>query len=96
MYLKHQAQLYDLHTHLMGMGSANFWIDTIILDPSVMPNNATFKAEENRKIRDDLSPLVWDEGKSRFVDVKESAKFFNELIEKILCLSLRLSIEQST
>ena len=40
--LKEEPYLCDLHTHLMGMGNANFWIDTILMDEFVMPTNDTF------------------------------------------------------
>ena len=32
MMLKRQSQLYDLQTHLLGMGSDKFWIDMIIMN----------------------------------------------------------------
>ena len=80
MVLKRQPQLYDLHTHLLGMGNASFWIDTILMDENVMPTNATFR--NNQQIRADLCPLVWNRNKKGgFVDGREVARFFHYLTE---------------
>ena len=57
MTLKEQPYLYDLHTHLLGMGNPGFWIDTVLMDVFVMPTNYTFKHDQ--RIREALCPLVW-------------------------------------
>lgn len=57
MILKEQPYLYDLHTHLLGMGNPGFWIDTVLMDEHVMPTNSTFKHDQ--RIREAFCPLVW-------------------------------------
>jgi hypothetical protein len=52
-------ELRDIHTHLMGMGSAQFWCDNIVFDDAVLPAHATF-CEEDSTARDILGPLLWD------------------------------------
>lgn len=56
MILQEEPELYDLHAHLLGMGNAGFWIDTILMDESIMPKHQTFLDYED--IREALCPLV--------------------------------------
>ena len=80
MLLKRQPGLYDLHTHLMGMGSSNFWIDMVMMDDFIMPPHKSFIDHEH--VRTNLCPLVWDKkDDTGFVDGDESAKFFRYLIK---------------
>jgi hypothetical protein len=80
--LKEQPELYDLHAHLLGMGNAGFWIDTILMDESIMPKNEIFKCETDKTVREALCPLVWDKNTDTgFVNGKKAAEFFNFLIE---------------
>ena len=86
MILKEEPYLCDLHTHLMGMGNANFWIDTILMDESVMPPNVKFN--DDLGIRKAFGPLVWNKtdgpngSKSGFVKREETAEFFDYLVRK--------------
>ena len=84
MILKAQSQLYDLHTHLLGMGNPGFWIDTILMDRKIMPTNRDFKdSVYGETLRHKLCPLVWDkEGHTGFVDGIHAANFFSHLVEK--------------
>jgi hypothetical protein len=65
--LKSQSQLYDLHTHLLGMGNVDFWVDTILMDSDIMPTNSDFMNDET--IRRKFCPLIWDRiGHTGFLD----------------------------
>ena len=84
MILKCQPQLYDLHTHLLGMGNASFWVDHILINEDIMPTNKTFRDKDNGRIRQKLCPLVWDKtGNSGFVDGRKVAEFFTYLTTNI-------------
>lgn len=76
--LNSQNHLYDLHTHLMGNGSYEFWIDEILENSDILPQHSDFQAYE--KYRLDICPLVWNEEDLRFVDGTRAAKFVNDLI----------------
>ena len=78
--LNAQPHLYDLHAHLLGMGNAGFWIDTILMDESIMPKHETFIGNED--LRKAMCPLVWDEENSGFIDGEETARFFYSLVKK--------------
>ena len=80
MILKEQPQLYDLHAHLLGMGNAGFWIDTILMDESIMPKHHTFMADQST--REELCPLVWDKENGGFVNDTQTARFFHYLVQK--------------
>jgi hypothetical protein len=81
MFFKSRSELYDLHTHLLGMGNAGFWVDTILMDPKIMPTNTEFIDHET--IRKNFCPLIWDkEGNTGFVDGTEAAEFFYYLYRK--------------
>jgi hypothetical protein len=75
--LKEQPELYDLHTHLLGMSNAGFWLDTILMDKNITPKNETFKAD--KRIREALCPLVWDKNQQHtgFVNGEKTAEFFH-------------------
>ena len=80
--LEEQSYLYDLHTHLMGMGNANFWIDTILMDEFIMPTNNTFNSDP--LVRKALGPLVWTKSTdhdSGFVNRQTTAEFFAYLVK---------------
>ena len=78
--LKEQSQLYDLHTHLLGMGNAGFWVDTILMDPKIMPENSEFLKKE---VLHNLYPLIWykDENNTKFgfINGAKAADFFHYL-----------------
>jgi hypothetical protein len=76
MFFKSRPELYDLHTHLLGMGNAGFWVDTILMDKKVMPTNTEF-TDDDATIRRKFCPLVWDKkGNTGFVDGTKAAEFF--------------------
>lgn len=82
MILKRQSQLYDLHTHLLGMGNASFWVDHILMNEDILPTNNLFR--RNERTRQELCPLVWDKtGDHGFVDGGKVAEYFNYLTTKI-------------
>ncbi|UJR17832.1 hypothetical protein I4U23_004731 [Adineta vaga] len=82
MVLKRQHQLYDLHTHLLGIGNSRFWVDTVLMNPFIMPKNETFLIEENTRLREELCPLVWaNQEKGGFVDGRTAAAAFNDLVK---------------
>jgi hypothetical protein len=83
MILESQPYLYDLHTHLLGMGNAGFWIDSIIEKRQILPTHNDFCSKP--KLRQQLCPLIWDnqkESSGAFIDGKQTAMFFDYLIEK--------------
>ena len=85
MILKRQPHLYDLHTHLLGMGNASFWVDHILMNEDIMPTNKNFRDKDNKRIRQELCPLVWDRiGNSGFVDGRKVAEFFTYLTTNII------------
>ena len=95
--LKEEPYLCDLHTHLMGMGNANFWIDTILMDEFVMPTNDTF--HQKPSIRKALCPLVWTRTSglgSGFVNRKKTAEFFDYLVKRNVFRSKPESLSDST
>ncbi len=62
------------------MGNVGFWVDTILMNPNIMPKNSEFKKEV---IRRNLCPLIWyNDEKSKkfgFVDGVKAADFFYDL-----------------
>lgn len=78
--LENEPQLYELHTHLLGMGNAGFWVDTILCDEKIMPTNDTFR--HNPQVRRTLCRLIWNSGeKPGFIQAEKTAKFLNFLTE---------------
>ncbi len=69
------VNLSELHTHLLGMGSADFWITQVILDQRKLPSNSVFA--KSSKTRIDLGPLVWDRNTNSWVDKMIVAEFFD-------------------
>jgi len=67
-------------THLLGMGNAGFWVNTILMDPKIMPTNTEFTVNET--IRKKFCPLIWDKkGNTGFVDGTKAAEFFHYLYD---------------
>ena len=87
MILENETHMYDLHTHLLGMGNTGFWIDSILNNPKVLPQHADFL--KNRELRKQLCPLIWksiktpeQENISSFIDGDRTSLFFHLLIKK--------------
>ena len=77
--LESKSQLYELHTHLLGMGNAGFWIDTILCDRKIMPTNEMFLKKDS-EFPETLCRLIWKKNYgSGFVNAKESANFIKYL-----------------
>eukprot|EP00835_Amoeboradix_gromovi_P000224 NODE_8_length_47770_cov_0.334354.p2 type:complete len:1249 gc:universal NODE_8_length_47770_cov_0.334354:13005-16751(+) len=49
--------LYELHTHLLGMGNHDFWINEILLDSHKFPRHSDFSSDAVKKR---CCPLVWN------------------------------------
>lgn len=77
--LEKQPQLYELHTHLLGMGNSGFWIDTILCDWKILPTNDMFR--EKKTFREVLCPLIWESDQGGFVKAKKSTEFIEYLRE---------------
>ncbi|CAF1072778.1 unnamed protein product [Adineta ricciae] len=75
--LEEQDELYELHTHLLGMGNASFWIHSILTDQAKLPPQTDFLS--NDRIRKHLGPLVWNKQVHKFIDQSETKQFFDEL-----------------
>ncbi|CAF1508890.1 unnamed protein product, partial [Rotaria sordida] len=80
--LENQSQLYELHTHLLGMGNAGFWIDTILCDRKIMPTNDMFL--EDRTLCRTLCRLIWKKNEkpdeeSGFVNAEIATEFIEYL-----------------
>lgn len=92
--LERQPYLSDLHTHLLGMGNAGFWIDSIIEKPYILPTHMDFCSKPT--LREQLCPLIWNAHRDKdlrgFIDGKRTTKFFELLIErnfpKDLCIDV--------
>ena len=81
MILENEPQLYDLHTHLLGMGNVGFWVDTILMDEEITPTHETFSSSNVSHCR--LCPLIWDKcDHTGFVAGKTAAKLFPYLINE--------------
>ncbi len=85
--LENEPHMYDLHTHLLGMGNTGFWIDSILNNPKILPKHADFRVKP--ELRKRLCPLIWTEMKDDeqqntncFIDGDRTAMFFHLLIEK--------------
>ncbi|CAF1210121.1 unnamed protein product, partial [Rotaria magnacalcarata] len=63
--LERETELYDLHTHLLGMGNIGFWINTILMNQTVLPTNKEF--ENYHDLRKNVCRLVWDKNKKEFI-----------------------------
>ncbi|CAF0952646.1 unnamed protein product [Adineta steineri] len=76
-HLESQEGLYELHTHLLGMGNASFWIEGILADRKKLPTQNDFLQDEYTRRR--LGPLVWNTKMRSFIDRDETKDFFDEL-----------------
>ncbi|CAF1171978.1 unnamed protein product [Rotaria sordida] len=88
--LEKQESLYELHTHLMGMGNASFWVHNILTDRAKLPTQQDFKNYPN--IRLHLGPLVWDKEGRKFIDREVTRNFFDGMINSQDLELLRASI----
>lgn len=86
MMLENEPYMYDLHTHLLGMGNTGFWIDSILNNPKILPTHATFR--DKPKLQKELCPLIWktvenedQHSGSCFINGDRTAMFFHLLIE---------------
>ncbi|CAF0797057.1 unnamed protein product [Adineta ricciae] len=78
--LDEQENLYELHTHLLGMGNASFWIQGILTDQAKLPPQYDF--ENNDLVRKHLGPLVWDRNARKFISPGDTMMFFDKLRAK--------------
>ena len=78
--LEKQEGLYELHTHLLGMGNASFWVQNILADRIKLPTHNDFINDPD--LRRKLGPLVWKSSKRAFMQPKDSAQYFDELLSK--------------
>jgi hypothetical protein len=74
-----EEYLCDLHTHLLGMGNTGFWLDSIIDNRNILPENDMFC--KHYELRKQLCPLIWSEDQRGFIDGEQTAKLFQLLIE---------------
>jgi hypothetical protein len=72
--LCNQPDLYELHTHLLGMGNHEFWINTLT-NRAILPTNDQFR--DGIDLRRRLGPLVWFQ--NRFLDRQRTVDFFDQL-----------------
>lgn len=70
--------LRELHTHLMGMGNANFWVHTLLTDRAKFPSNKEFM--EAQHLRERYGPLVWSQDYKLWVNRTETAMWFAEQV----------------
>ncbi|CAF2684675.1 unnamed protein product [Rotaria sp. Silwood2] len=76
-YFSTKESLDDLHTHLLGMGNAEFWVENILIDRRKLPTQNDFISSE--LLRCQLGPLVWDSGESKFIVPERARKLFDDL-----------------
>ena len=75
-----QTNLCDLHTHLLGMGNADFWIQSILEHRTIMPTQNDFKMKPD--IRKKLCRLIWNEKNKNFIDGNRAAAYIQHLIDQ--------------
>ena len=68
-----KPELYELHTHLLGMGNSEFRINTVLTNKAILPTNAQF--HDDLDLRQRLGPLIWC--RNRFANKQRTAKFFD-------------------
>ncbi|CAF3981701.1 unnamed protein product [Rotaria sp. Silwood1] len=73
-------ELCDLHAHLLGMGSIEFWIDDVIKNPKILPTHDDFC--QTPELCAQLCRLIWCQKRCAFIDGKQTAKFINLLISR--------------
>ena len=78
--LNQQSELYDLHTHLLGMGSADFWVSCILEKPDILPVNREF--DTNGDVCEKLCRLIWNDRNKQFINGKRAAWFIKYLIDQ--------------
>ncbi|CAF3613386.1 unnamed protein product [Rotaria socialis] len=72
-----KESLDDLHTHLLGMGNAKFWIENILTDRRKLPTQNNFINSDS--LRRQLGPLIWDEDMRQFNDPENVMDLFDGL-----------------
>jgi hypothetical protein len=77
--LDKEPELYDLHTHLLGMGNTGFWINTILANHIIMPTNDEFRRDPD--LRKKLCRLVWDKNNGEFLPGEKVDKIIQHLID---------------
>ena len=77
--LDKEPELYDLHTHLLGMGNTGFWINTILANHTIMPTNDEFRRDPD--LRKKLCRLVWDKKNGGFLPGEKVDKIIQHLID---------------
>ena len=65
----------------MGMGSASFWVQSILLDRSKLPTQKDFIQNDETRLR--LGPLVWNAKKRAFIDRRNNGKHYLILFEML-------------
>ena len=82
--------LSELHTHLLGMGNAEFWINSVICDTEKLPKSRLRDCNETPESKREhfrldskyLLPLIWDTEKKEFFPHHQVADFFQWFIQK--------------
>lgn len=77
--LQKKESLCELHTHLLGMGNASFWVDTILTDRRILPTQKDFMKKSEINLRRDLGPLIWNDNTQEFIDPVQVIEFFDDL-----------------
>eukprot|EP00835_Amoeboradix_gromovi_P005039 NODE_438_length_8605_cov_0.277334.p1 type:complete len:1145 gc:universal NODE_438_length_8605_cov_0.277334:3849-7283(+) len=72
------SKLIDLHTHLMGTGNADFWLNNILLDEYKLPSNIMLK--NDKELRVSRAPLVWDKDTTGWYEREVVCDFFDGLV----------------
>ncbi|CAF3391108.1 unnamed protein product [Rotaria socialis] len=77
--LQKKEGLCELHTHLLGMGNASFWVDTILTDRRILPTQDHFMKKNQSSLRRDLGPLIWNDSIQQFIGSEQVFNFFGYL-----------------
>ncbi|CAF1216108.1 unnamed protein product, partial [Didymodactylos carnosus] len=76
--LRNEPSLYDLHTHLLGMGDSDFWLYSVLGNERLLPTNK--KICDSIDFRQKYGPLMWDDTKSKFINPECTDEFIRILI----------------
>ena len=69
------VKLTELHTHLLGMGNSDFWLNAIINDESKFP-------AEPLKAKNAVFPMIWNEKENTFFQNSSVGSFFEALLSR--------------
>jgi hypothetical protein len=86
-----QWHLCDLHTHLLGMGSAEFWCNTVLFNEQLLPSHEEFHKKTGNTSY--FLPKIWD-GTHRFLESNQAEKVIDIIAANASKIFLKKIIKQ--